>query len=393
MSNGIGIIFGTYDVIIVGCGISGSVLAERFANVLNMKVLIVDKRDHIGGNCYDYIDENGILVSKYGAHIFHTNHDRVWNYVNKFSEWEPWIHKVIGSVDGKLVPIPVNISTVNILFDLDIKNESEMDGWLKENQILCQEPRNSEDIAKARVGEVLYEKIFKNYTFKQWAKYPEELEASVLQRIPVRNNFDDRYFTDKYQALPKKGYTNIFNNLLKSDNITVVLNQNFEDLRQDIQSGKFCHEYLFFTGPIDQYFTDLPKLEYRSLQFEKISIPDTEFFQSNSVINYPSSEFPYTRIIEYKHFLGQKSKNTTIIKEYSVADGDPYYPVPNKKNRDLYEQYRLLAQNEELSNKVYFIGRLANYKYFNMDEAVLNSLQLFDKIVCQRSIATVQVEI
>lgn len=364
-----------YDIVIVGAGISGSVIAERYAS-LGKKILIIEKRDHIGGNCYDYKDENDILVSKYGAHLFHTKHPEVWEYVNRFAEWYPWEHKVLAKVDDKLVPIPVNINTVNILMGTNIKTEQEMEEWLQEIRVKIDEPKNGEETVINKIGTYLYEKLFKHYTFKQWKKYPIELDRSVLDRIPVRTNFEDRYFTDTYQALPKRGYTKMFENMLNNPNIHILLNTDYFEVK-DMYTD---YEKLFFTGPIDNFFENSDgigeKLEYRSIHFEWESI-DQEYFQENSVINYPGSDVDFTRIIEYKHFGNQKSKNTTIVREYSVDTGDPYYPVPNQRNRDLYEKYKIEA--DKLKD-IYFVGRLANYKYFNMDEAFKNALDLFEKI-------------
>ncbi len=367
-----------YDVIIVGAGISGCTLAERYATQLQKKVLIIEKRDHIGGNCYDFINNDGILVSKYGAHLFHTQYEDVWRYVNLFSEWYPYEHKVLASVDGKLVPVPVNITTVNMLLGLNLKNEEEMDQWLLENQVKINNPQNGEEAAMARVGKVLYEKIFKNYTKKQWDRYPAELDASVLNRIPVRNNFDDRYFTDKYQALPKNGYTKIFEKMLDHPNIEVMLNTDYFALRDSL----FGYEKLFYTGPIDQFFDFKfsigAELEYRSLNFVW-ETHNTEYFQENSVINYPN-EHEYTRIVEYKYFTKQKHPKTTISKEYSApyirGENEPYYPIPNPRNQEIYAKYQQAAEDLEQKG-IYFVGRLANYKYFNMDQAFKNALDLF----------------
>ena len=364
----------TYDIVIVGAGISGATLAERYATLKNKKVLVLEKRNHIGGNCYDYYNDAGILMSKYGAHLFHTNFEDVWEYVNKFSEWYPYEHKVLGKVDGKLVPIPVNITTVNMLLGTNIQNEEEMKQWLKENQIANPDPKNGKEAALARVGPVLYEKIFRNYTKKQWDKYPEELDAEVLNRIPVRTTFDDRYFSDIHQALPQKGYTVIFENMLRSENITVKLETDFFDMKDQL-SGQ---EKIFYTGPVDQYFAykhaETGKLEYRSIRFEE-ETHDKEFYQENSVINYPNEE-AFTRIVEFKHFTKQKNPKTTIVKEYTTDEGEPYYPVPNPKNRGIYEKYRQEAATLE-GHGIHFVGRLANYKYFNMDQAFKNALDLF----------------
>ena len=363
------------DILIIGAGISGSVLAERYANI-GKKVLIIEKRNHIAGNCYDYIDENGILVSKYGAHLFHTNEESVWKYVNQFSEWYPWEHKVVARVDTKTVPIPVNITTVNELFDAKITNEEEMKEWLEKHRSPIATPSNGEEAVLSRVGPHLYEKMFKHYTKKQWDKYPSELDASVLERIPVRSNYDDRYFSDVYQALPKGGYTQLFENILNHPNIEVLLETDYFDVKDDYTN----YEKLFYTGPVDRFFAFkhslLEKLEYRSINFVSETI-DAEFFQENSVVNYPGMEVDFTRIIEYKHFGNQKSEKTTIVKEFTVDEGEPYYPVPNPRNQEIYTKYK--AEADQLVD-VYFVGRLANYKYFNMDQAFKNAFDLFDAL-------------
>jgi UDP-galactopyranose mutase len=370
-----------YDIVVIGAGISGATLAERYASI-GKKVLVLERRNHIGGNCYDYYNEDGILCSKYGAHLFHTNHEDVWEYVNRFSEWFPYEHRVLARVDGHLVPVPVNITTVNKLFGLELQSEEEMQAWLAENQCPCENPQNGEEAAMARVGKVLYEKIFKCYTKKQWDKFPEELDAAVLQRIPVRTNFDDRYFSDKHQAQPVEGFTAIFERMLSHPNITVRVNTDYFDVRD--QLGEY--EKLFYTGPIDRFFEFKysldEKLEYRSINFV-LETHDVEYYQENSVINYPSLEDgDFTRIVEYKHMTKQKHAKTTISYEYTVditdpATQEPYYPVLNPRNREIYEKYKAAA--EQLTD-VYFVGRLANYKYFNMDEAFKNALDLFNQL-------------
>lgn len=358
--------------LIVGAGISGIVAAEQLSKK-GFKVTIIEKRNHIGGNCFDYVDEEtGILVNKYGAHLFHTNNEEVWTYVNSFDKWLRWEHKVVSSIDNQFVPMPVNIMTVNALCSENIQTEAEMHSWLSSNQIPCSNPINSEETALSRIGPVLYEKLVKDYTFKQWNKYPAELDKAVLERIPVRENFDCRYFTDKYQALPAKGYTHFFQQLLKNQNIQVLLETDyFSFLEKDF-------DFTIFTGPIDSYFPG-EKLEYRSINFHREVIRNMNYYQPNSVVNYPSATVPFTRIVEYKHFLNQESKDTIIFKETTCSDGEPYYPVLNEKNLRLYEKYRLLAEKEESKN-IFFVGRLANYKYFNMDEAILNSLQFVRSI-------------
>jgi UDP-galactopyranose mutase len=363
------------DILIIGAGISGSVLAERYAS-MGKKVLIIEKRNHIAGNCYDYVDDNGILVSKYGAHLFHTNDESVWQYVNKFSSWYPWEHKVIAKVDDKLVPIPVNINTVNNLFGTTITSEEEMKEWIEFNRIPIPNPQNGEEAVLNRVGFTLYEKMFKHYTKKQWDKYPKELDASVLDRIPVRFNYDDRYFSDAFQALPKGGYTQLFDNILQNSNIEVLLETDYFDVK-DQYTG---YQKLFYTGPVDRFFDFKhsleEKLEYRSINFVSETI-DTDYFQENSVVNYPGTEVDFTRIIEYKHFGDQQSNKTTIVREYTVDEGDPYYPVPNPRNQEIYNKYKL--ETEKLID-IHFVGQLANYKYFNMDQAFKNALDLFSEL-------------
>lgn len=363
------------DILIIGAGISGAVLAERYASI-GKKVLIIEKRNHIAGNCYDYIDENGILVSKYGAHLFHTNEESVWSYVNTFSDWYPWEHKVIARVDGKTVPIPVNITTVNELFDANISTEDEMKNWLDTNRQPFDKAANGEEAVLNRVGPVLYEKMFKHYTKKQWDKYPAELDASVLDRIPVRTNYDDRYFSDNHQALPVGGYTQLFEKMLNHPNIDILLESDYFDIKDQYKG----YEKLFYTGPVDRFFdfkhSLREKLEYRSINFVSETV-DAEFFQENSVVNYPGTEVDFTRIIEYKHFGNQKSDKTTVVKEFTVDEGEPYYPVPNPRNQEIYTRYK--EEADKLTD-VHFVGRLANYKYFNMDQAFKNALDLFNQL-------------
>ena len=364
------------DILIVGAGISGITLAERYANVLNKKVLLIEKRNHIGGNCYDFINEDGVLVPKYGIHSFFTKFKDVWEYVQHFSEWIPFEHRVLSFVDGKLVPIPVNITTVNELFNLNLRTKKEMKQWLADNVEHIANPKNSEESALSRVGKVLYEKMFKNYTKKQWDKWPHELDASVMDRIPVRIDFEDRYHTDPYQAMPADGFTKMFERMLSHKNIEVLLNTDWESFKNT--KPKF--EKLFFTGMIDQFleYKFGEKLEYRSLlwEFETHNIP---YYQKGLQINYPDLAIPYTRISEPKHSTGQKHGKTTIIKEYPIWEGEPIYPVPTERNKELYARYQTEARKLE-ENGIYLVGRLANYKYFDMDQAFKNALDLFEKL-------------
>jgi UDP-galactopyranose mutase len=366
-----------YDICCVGSGISGATLAERYANVLGKSVLVIERRDHIGGNVYDYIDEvTGMRVSKYGAHLFHTIHTRVWEYIHKFSKWSTWEHEVLAKVNGILVPVPVNIDTVNLLFDAGIKSEEEMKVWLENEKKAekFEKITNSEEMAISRVGRRLFDLMFAPYTMKQWDKEAKQLGPEVLARIPVRTDHDPRYFSDPFQALPSDGYTPIFERMLSHNLITVVLESDYFDY-PNLKCGR-----TYYSGPISQYFADkgLPQLEYRSLQFEVWRFMNTTYYQPNSVVNFPSATVPYTRAVEYKHFPSSDETlpHTIVVFETSTDVGDPYYPVPNPKNKAIYERYKVLADQEK---DVAFVGRLANYKYFNMDQAFLNALELFDR--------------
>lgn len=369
------------DYVIVGSGLSGSVIAERLSTNKNNKILLIEKREHIGGNCYDYIDsDTNILVSKYGAHLFHTNSDKVWEYVNYIDKWIPYTHKVYGKIDDKIFPIPINITTVNILCNKNIKNSDEMIQYLdsvRDKSIV--EPKNSEEYCLSVFGKEIYEKIIKDYTKKQWNKFPNELNASVLKRIPIFYDNTHSYFKDKYQALPYKGYTNFINNLVDKNNILVIYNTDYLKYKNNINFKNV--QKILYTGPIDSYYSyiNLPKLEYRSINFDFEKIYNLKYYQNNSVINYCSNEEKFTRIVEYKHFYNKSkfSDHTIISKEYSTDEGDPYYPVPSDKNIELYNKYKKYADEE---NNIIFCGRLANYKYFNMDEAILNSLNIYDQL-------------
>lgn len=359
---------------IVGAWISGATLAERFASV-GQSVVIIDKRDHIWGNCYDFINEDGLLVPKYWPHFFHTNFEDVWEYVSRFTERTPYQHKVLSVLeDGTKVPMPVNITTVNTIFGLNIQTEEEMQERLVKNIVPIENPRDSRESAISRVWQVLYDKLFKNYTKKQRSVYPEDLDALVMNRIPVRTDFEDRYFTDKYQALPRNGYTAVFERMLKNPLIDIRLWEDFEKYR----NKRWDFDKIFFTGKVDSYFNWLYEpLQYRSLQFEFETI-DIEYYQDVATENYPNHE-KFTRITEHKRATGQKHPKTTIIREYSTRDGEPYYPFPNQHNKDLYEKYKIETEKLE-KDGVYFVGRLAEYKYFNMDQAFKNALDLFERL-------------
>jgi UDP-galactopyranose mutase len=388
------------DVVVVGAGLSGAVLAEQLASRLSLRVLIIEKREHIAGNCYDFeVDNSGVLMSRYGAHLFHTDDERVWSYVNRFATWNRWEHEVLANVDGSLVPVPVNPTTVNVLAGETLRSEAEMRAWLEKqrssaglSELSHRAPANSEEMAISRVGRTLYEKLFRPYTLKQWEREPSELAPSVLARIPVHTSFDTRYFPDRYQALPANGYTDFIDSMLDHPLIAVALNTDYFDVRSDIRGDRHHdtknahiagHERpppatVVFTGPIDAYFADrgLEKLEYRSLRFESFLLRNAPYFQPVSVVNYPSTDFNFTRIVEHKHFLSQKSPHTVITIEFPSPRGEPYYPVPSKRNLDLYARYQELAASQQ--DSVHFVGRLASYKYYNMDAAIANALQYFD---------------
>ncbi|MEP7146970.1 MAG: UDP-galactopyranose mutase [bacterium] len=360
-----------YDYIIVGAGFAGSVLAERLAGVLNKKVLIIDKRDHIGGNAYDHYNEDGILVHKYGPHIFHTNSVEVFKYLSNFTKWRNYEHKVLASVDGQLVPIPINRNTINRMYGMNL-NSFEMETFLKSKAEPREEIITSEDFVISKIGKELYEKFFKGYTKKQWALDPSELNASVAARIPVRYNCDDRYFNDKYQSMPLFGYTSMFRNMLSHPNINIMLNTDYKSIQDFIPYKK-----MIYTGPVDEFFDyEYGPLPYRSIDFI-FETHDTEKYQSTGTINYPN-EHLYTRITEMKQLTGQAHSKTSIVYEIPTDNGDPYYPIPKPENYDLYKKYQKLTH--KLSQKVYFTGRLATYKYYNMDQVVAQSLSLFKKI-------------
>jgi len=359
-----------YDYMVVGAGFAGSVLAERLARVENKKVLIIDKRNHIAGNAYDYYDEAGILVHKYGPHIFHTNSKDVFDYLSKFTKWRNYQHRVLASVDGQLLPIPINLNTINTMYGLNL-NSTELTEFFKERAEKKKEILTSEDVVISSIGRELYEKFFKGYTKKQWDLDPSELSASVIARIPTRTNKDDRYFTDTFQAMPLYGYTKMFEKMLDHPNIHIMLNTDYKDVL-----GGIAYKKLIFTGPIDEYFDfRFGKLPYRSIEF-KFETLDQEKFQETGTINYPN-DYGFTRITEFKHLSGQKHHKTSIVYEFSKADGDPYYPIPRPENALIYKKYHQLAT--QMKN-TYFVGRLATYKYYNMDQVVAQALNTFKQI-------------
>jgi UDP-galactopyranose mutase len=360
-----------FDYLIVGAGFAGSVLAERLATVAGKRVLICDKRNHIGGNAYDHYNDEGILVHKYGPHIFHTNSREVFEYLSEFTEWRQYEHRVLASVDGQLIPIPINVETINRLYNLNL-SATQMEDYLQGVAEPRDRIRTSEDVVVSKVGRELYEKLFRNYTRKQWDLDPSELDAAVTARLPVRFNRDCRYFSDTYQAMPLHGFTRMFENMLDNQNITICLNTDYRDLAAEVSFRQ-----MIFTGPVDEFFEyRFGKLPYRSLHF-KHETHNKERFQVNSVINYPN-EHLYTRITEFKYLTGQEHPKTSIVYEFPRSEGDPYYPVPKPENQELYKTYKQLADS---TVGVHFVGRLATYKYYNMDQVTAQALSVFKKIV------------
>jgi UDP-galactopyranose mutase len=359
-----------FDWLIVGAGFAGSVLAERLASQRGDRVLLIDKRPHIGGNAYDRYDEAGILVHQYGPHIFHTNSQMIFDYLGQFTEWRPYEHRVLARVDEMLLPIPINLDTVNRLFGLDLDPEGLV-AWFAARAEKKAEIKTSEDVVVSVVGRELYEKFFRGYTKKQWGVEPGELDKSVTARVPTRTDRNDRYFDDAFQFMPRHGYTRLFERMLDHPNIKILLQTNFEEIRREVAFRR-----LIYTGPIDEFFGfRFGKLPYRSLRFRHETL-DQPLLQPVAVVNYPQTQ-AYTRITEYKHLTGQRHAKTSITYEYPCDGGDPYYPVPRAENMALYKRYERLAQGQP---NVWFVGRLATYRYYNMDQVVGQALATFRRI-------------
>ena len=370
------VISGQYDYLIVGCGFAGSVLAERLASEHDARILMIDKRSHIGGNAYDEKDEAGILIHRYGPHIFHTNSDEVFDYLSRFTEWRPYEHRVLATVRDKLVPIPINRTTLNELFGLSLETDEEAAAYLASRAETVDEIKTSEDVVINAVGRELYELFFRGYTRKQWGLDPSELDKSVTARIPTRTNIDDRYFADKHQAMPAEGYTAMFRRMLDNPLITIALGTDFRDVKDQVDAG-----HIIYSGPVDEYFDwRFGRLPYRSLKFVHSTI-EAEQYQSVGTVNYPAEDVPYTRISEYKHLTGQQHRQTSITLEYPAAEGDPYYPIPRPENQALYKKYEALA---DATPGVTFVGRLATYRYYNMDQIVGQALATFRRIDAAR---------
>lgn len=363
---------------IVGAGYAGCVLAERIATQLDKRVLIVEKRSHIAGNAYDYFDEHGNLVHKYGPHIFHTKNKNAWDYLSQFTRWLPYYHHVLAVIDGKKVPVPFNLNSIYQLFSPSFAGKMENAllekfGWGKKIPIL--KLRETKDETLKFLANFIYENVFYGYTLKQWGMKPEELDYSVTSRIPVFISRDNRYFQDSFQGIPTRGYTQMFKEMIAHPNIHLLLNSDFKLVRDMISFDK-----MIYTGTIDYFFDYMHgRLPYRSLKFDFANY-DIERFQEVAQVNYPNNH-NYTRITEFNHFNGRRDSNTTVAYEYpesyDEAVNEPYYPIPEDSNHELYKKYATEAK--KLDGKVFFVGRLAEYKYYNMDEIVSAALMLFRK--------------
>jgi UDP-galactopyranose mutase len=344
-------------------------MAERLAAGAGKRVLVIDRRDHVAGNAYDKRDQAGILIHQYGPHIFHTNSAEIFEYLSRFTPWRPYEHRVLASVGDKLLPMPINRTTLNELYGLSLANEEEAAAFLASRAEPARVVSSSEDVVVSAIGRELYETFFRGYTRKQWGIDPADLDRSVTARVPTRTNTDDRYFTDRFQAMPLHGYTAMFEAMLDHPNIDVETGMEFAEARE-----KYPFDRVVYTGPVDEFFDyRFGKLPYRSLAFQHVT-EDREWAQPVAVVNYPDEAVPHTRITEYKHLTGQQSPRTSLTYEYPQAEGDPYYPIPRPENQALYKQYEALARAR---NDVLFVGRLATYRYYNMDQVVGQALATY----------------
>lgn len=358
------------EILVVGAGFAGATCSRVLAEA-GFDVHVIDRRAHIGGNAYDEHDAHGVLIHRYGPHLFHTNAERIFDWLGQFTEWRPYEHRVLAQVNGQLLPIPINRTTINRLYGLDL-DEAGVAGFLEKVREPREPIRTSEDVVLNSVGRDLCDKFFRGYTRKQWGLDLSELSAGVAARIPTRSNDDDRYFTDTFQAMPKDGYTKLFERMLDHPNISIQLSTDYAQIK-----ARFTPRHTVYTGPIDAYFGyRFGKLPYRSLRFEHEHLSDTEWFQPVGTVNYPN-EHAYTRITEFKHATGQTHPGTSIVREYPQAEGDPYYPIPRPENEERYQRYKALAEAEP---NVTFVGRLAQYRYYNMDQVVAAALKSAEQI-------------
>ncbi|NLD69756.1 MAG: UDP-galactopyranose mutase [Limnobacter sp.] len=361
----------SFDYLIVGAGFAGCVLAERLASQLDSSVLIVDRRTHVGGNAYDRHDAAGILMHPYGPHIFHTNSQKVLDYLSRFTDWRPYEHRVLADVGGRLLPFPINTTTLERLYGVRLDADAAA-AFLASRATPMAEVRSSRDVVVSQVGEELYRLFFEGYTRKQWGRDAAQLDKSVASRVPARTDADDRYFVDKFQCMPLHGYTRMFERMIDHPKIRFMPGTDYADVRRSID-----HAHLIYTGPVDEFFGHCyGRLPYRSLRFEHTTL-DREWLQPVAVVNYPSPDVPYTRTTEYKHLTGQSHARTSVTREYPTDAGDPYYPVPAPENAALYRRYEQLA---ERTPGVTFTGRLGTYRYYNMDQVVAQSLSVFARI-------------
>jgi len=378
-----------FDYLIIGSGFAGSVIAERIANVLNKKVLIIEKRNHIGGNCYDYKDKNGIIIHKYGPHLFHTDYKEVFDYLSNFTDWHIYHHRVLAFIDGKKVPIPFNLNTLYMVFPEILARRIEeklLSRYAYNSKVPILELKKEEDEDLKLLANYIYEKVFLNYTAKQWGLKPEDIEPGVTGRVPIYISRDDRYFTDKYQMVPVEGYTKIFERMLNHPNIKIMLNTDFKEVVEiDLENkkvyflGQEFEGKVIFTGMIDEFFEyKFGTLPYRSLDLEFETL-EKNYFQEAAVVNYPN-DYDFTRITEFKHIYPVESKKTVILKEYpkSYQTGKdiPYYPVFKEESKELYNRYREIADKFE---NLILVGRLADYRYYDMDDIVKRALEVFEE--------------
>jgi UDP-galactopyranose mutase len=362
------------DLLIAGAGPVGCVLAERAARVLGWKVLLVDRRPHLAGNCFDSRRPNGLLVHNYGPHYFRTNDDGLLAYLSRFTDWLPANYEARASVAGKLYPFPINLTTLEQFFGRPLDAESA-ERLLASKRVPCERPANSEEYVLSRVGRELYEAFYLGYTLKQWGLHPRQLGPSVCGRIPVRLDRDHRYVGHRHQVMPKHGFTALFTRMVRHRRIRVLLGCPFQEVRDLVVPRRAT----VYTGPVDEYFEHrLGRLPYRSLKFEWVTRP-ARFVQPCVQINYPN-EHAHTRSVEIKHVTGQEHPETVVSYETPSATGEPFYPIPRPESAALYRKYQLLAEEETRRRRVFFCGRLAQYRYFNTDEVILEALTCFDQL-------------
>lgn len=359
------------DVLIVGAGFAGAVTARNLADA-GRRVLVIDRRPHIAGNAFDRQDAHGVLIHQYGPHIFHTNSEKVFAWLSGYTDWRPYEHRVLAQVDGQALPIPINRTTINSLYGLQL-DEAGVAAYLEQVREPREPIRTSEDVVLNSVGRDLCDKFFRGYTRKQWGLDLSELAGGVAARIPTRTNDDDRYFTDRFQAMPADGYTAMFERMLDHPNIEVRTGVTYDEIGAQID-----RRTTVFTGPVDEFYGHrFGKLPYRSLRFEHDHLSGVAQMQPVGTVNYPN-DHAYTRITEFKHLTGQSHSGTSIVREYPTAEGDPYYPIPNPANEALFKRYEALADAE---SEVVFIGRLAQYRYYNMDQVVASALALSQRLI------------